>query len=186
MKKYLITFFFLGFMNHINAEGFKHSVKLIYDTGFGSVKNSTMGAEYICDHEFGNNWLFGLGVGSLTSDLLTYSTFPSDKSKVKQERESAWILPLYVDAKYKMAEYEGINPYILANVGYSFLNLDSNYADETKLGVFVRIGAGFSIPLKKGDLYFEASYKEQQQNIVCTGIYLDDYKNLGFAIGYTF
>ena len=157
------------------------TVKIAYEAGISNeVKNNLIGGEYVGDFVLGKRWMLGAGLGSFVSD------FQTGFSSKDEKRKSAWIIPIFIDAKFVLKPSGNFNPYIIGNIGYSFLSIDSKYEGDAKLGAFVDVGIGASIKVGKGSIILETYYKEQAQDVKDRGISLDNFSNIGFTIGYRF
>ena len=182
MKKlfFIITISLL-FTNNAMGKSYLSTFKIAYEAALGGdVKNNLFGGEYIGDFALGKHWMLGAGFGSFTSD------FQTGFSKKDEKRYSAWIIPVFFDTKLVLVPEGNFKPYILGNIGYSFLSMDANYKGDAKLGAFVNIGLGAAIKAGKGSFILETYYKKQMQDIEDKGIYLDDFSNIGVTIGYRF
>ena len=182
MKKLFLIIIIAQFaINHASCKKFQSTFKLGYEVGIGDeVKNNLLGGEYIGDFNLGRRFLLGLGLGSYISD------FQTGRSAKDRKRKNAWIIPAFLDAKFRMLPEGSFRPYLLGNLGYSFLSIDNVSKEKAKLGAFVKLGLGSEIKMGNGGLLFEFFYKEQMQDVTDTGISLDDFKGIGVSVGYTF
>ena len=178
MKRFLLFVVVSLFINvTYGRKLYQSTFRLSYEAGIGSVKNNFIGGEYVGDFMPARHWLVGLGFGAFSTSLQT---------TLDEQSESAVAFPLFIDAKYKILADGVCKPFIMANLGYSFLSIDSRNNEDTKLGVFLRVGVGAYFKVGKGDIALELYYKEQQQKVSDHGIYLNDFSNIGFSIGYAF
>lgn len=184
MKKLLVSLFLLaGGALSTFAQGFEPQVKVGYSYGVDNYKNQTFGGEFLAGFRINPTIRLGVGVGISYCDLKYEDAYydSNTHSYYDEYKESGAYVPLFVNGKINFTD-SSISPYFSTDLGYSFFIPCSDYAEENKLGLFVKPAFGVDFNLGKGDFFVEVNYNYQTRKFYenC------NYSQIGISVGYQF
>lgn len=185
MKKLLLMALTLIPMLANAQTGFEPQLKVSYELGADNDKNKSFGGEFLAGYRFTENVRLGVGVGIYWCEHLYedahYDSFL--KQYVKEYRETASYVPIFINGKYDFLASGDWRPYLSVDAGYAIFNSASKYADDNKLGIFVKPAFGVDYCIGKGALFFEVGYKYQDRKFQDVKM---GYSQIALSIGYQF
>lgn len=183
MKKILFLLAMLPMMCYAQ-KGFEPSVKVGYEIPIDD--NQSFGADFLAGYRLSETFKVGIGIGAYWCEHL-YSMGSYDiidkEYNGEDYNESAMYIPIYANGKINFTK-KGISPYFSLDLGYSVFVSFSDYADENKLGLFVRPTFGLDFPLNSGKIFAEVGYKYQKRDWEL--LENPSYSQITISVGYTF
>lgn len=187
MKKSCLLLLSIFFALEANAQ-FTPSLRLTYEAGIDSQKNTSFGLDLMGDFKVSPLFSIGAGTGIYYSDFYFQPDHYIGSHYYDPYYETGAYVPLFANIKINFVP-NGVSPYLLLNPGYSILVPFSDYArDYIKLGAMFSAMAGIDVPMSGGHAFFvEVGYKYQKMSsnsILYTGDL--SFNQLRLSLGYSF
>lgn len=188
MKKALFVIIASCIFMQASAEVFQPIIRVTYEAGADSQKNTSFGMDFIGDIVCSPFFSIGLGTGIYYSNFFFQPSHWIGYKLYDAYYETGAYVPVFADIKIKFLS-GGSAPYLRVNPGYSSLIPFSDYARESiKLGIMLEAAAGYDISLNTNSgLFIEAGYKYQKmssKSILYTGDL--SFNQLRITLGYNF
>lgn len=165
--------------------GFEPQLKISYELGIDEDKNQSFGCEFVAGYRLSDDFRLGIGTGIYwCKHLYEDAHYNSLIHYFSEEyRETASYIPIFANGKYNFVTTSDWRPYLSVDLGYALFNSASKYADDNKLGIFVKPAFGVDYNIGKGALFFEVGYKYQDREFQDVKM---GYSQLTMSVGYQF
>lgn len=140
-------------------------------------------APYIELMREGENTLLGFGVEYQPLRDISFHNY-GEKGKVG-------FIPFYGVFRYQVPIRNYLNPELIGQLGYNFINADKDYADDARIygGLYFGAGAGLAFDCLTTQILYKSNYGSMRQNGYYNGSERDTKINetqINVAIGFRF
>lgn len=167
------------------VKGFEPQIRLAFDEGVDYQKNFSFGADFVAAYRFNEIVRLGAGVGIDYINMRFEESKYIGYKKYDAYNEAAMTIPLFANIKVDFLKTK-VSPYLSADCGYNIFIPFSKYAQNNKLGFFIRPAFGVDIRFRKCTLFIELAYRYQARSFENSLATYGGYHQVSQAIGVTF
>ena len=167
------------------TRGFEPQLRISVDEGVDLQRNFSFGFDLTAAYRCNENFRIGAGVG------INYVNLKFEDPKVIRGTlfnayyEAAMAIPIFANIKVDFLKRKA-SPYLSSDIGYNIFIPFSQYAQDNRLGFFVRPAFGVDIRFRKATLSIELAYKFQMRQFHNELADYGNYNQISQAIAVSF